>query len=66
MANCLHIKSLDGLPQIFLAFLMLESRLLKSLFAIAHENRRNGGYTRLGACLTLKMGWNGCVGKPAA
>ena len=55
----MHRHGLDGRPQKNLAFLMSESGLPKKWFAIAHENRRNEGYARFEARLTLKMSWIG-------
>ena len=64
MANWLHKQSLDRRPHKNLAFLTTESGSPKKWFAIAHENRRNEGYARFRACLTLQMGRTGREGIP--
>ena len=56
-------KVLDGRPQIFFAFLTSKSRSPKQWFAIAHKNRRNGGYARFEARLTMKIGQTGRGGQ---
>ena len=55
MANRMHRQGLDGRPRKNLAFLTPESGSPKKSCAIAHENRRNEGYARFGACLTFQM-----------
>ncbi|TMW96894.1 hypothetical protein EJD97_006585 [Solanum chilense] len=66
MANRLHRKGIKGSPQKFFLFLTPKSRSPKKWFAIAHENRLNGGYACFGACLTLKKGETVREGKPDA
>ena len=63
MANRMHRQGLDGRPRKHLAFLTSESGSPKKWYAIAHENRRNKGYARFGARLTLKMGRTSHEGK---
>ena len=46
---------LDGRPQKNLAFFTSEFGSPKKWFAIAHENHRNEGYARFGACLTFQI-----------
>ena len=61
----MHRQGLDGRPQKNLAFLTSESGSPKKWCA-AHENRRNEGYARFGACLTFKMGLKGLESQPDA
>ena len=56
MANRMHRQCLNGRPRQNLAFLTLEYGSLKKWCALAHENRRNEGYTRFGARLTFQIG----------
>ena len=56
MANRMHRQGLDGRPRKHLAFLTSESGSRKKRCTIAHANRRNEGYARFWACLTLQMG----------
>ena len=62
----MHRQGLDGRPQDFFAFLTSECGSPKKWFAIAHENRRNEGYARFGARLTIKMGGTVREGQPDA
>ena len=48
-ANRMHRQGLDARPQKNFAFLTSKSGSPKKWFAIAHENRRNEGYARIGA-----------------
>ena len=54
MANRMHRQGLEGHPRNHLAYLKSESGSPKNWYAIAHENRRNEGYARFKARLTLK------------
>ena len=62
----MHRQGLDGRPQKNLAFLTSESGSPKKWFAIAHENHRNEGYVRFGACLTFQISRMGCHGQQDA
>ena len=64
--NRIHGQGLNGRPQNFLAFFMLECGSPKKLFAIAYENRINGGYARFEDRFTLKMGRTDREGQPDA
>ncbi|TMW99147.1 hypothetical protein EJD97_002986 [Solanum chilense] len=64
--NWMHIQGPYGRPQFFLTFLTSESGSPKKWFAIAHENRLNGGYACFGAHLNLKMGRTGRDVDPTA
>ncbi|TMW96892.1 hypothetical protein EJD97_006583 [Solanum chilense] len=66
MANRMHRQGLKESPQKNLALLTPESRSPKKWFAIAHENRLNGGYACFEVCLTLKKGRTVRDGKPDA
>ena len=59
-------QGLDGRPQKNLAFLTSESGSPKNWCAIAHENRRNEGYARFGARLTLQIARKIRDGQPYA
>ena len=52
------IQGLDGRPQKILKFLTSKFGSSKKCFAIANENRLNGGYALFVARLTFKMGQN--------
>ena len=54
MANRMQRQGLDGRPRKFFAILTSQSESSKKWFAMAHENHRNEGYARFGACLTFK------------
>ena len=62
----MHRQGLEGRPRKNLEFLTSEYGSPKKWFAIAHENRRNGGYARFEIRLTLKMGRNGREGQSDA
>ena len=66
MANRMHRQGLDGRPRKNLAFLTSESGSPKKWCTIAHENRRNEGYARVGARLTFQMGRTSRDGQPHA
>ena len=66
MANRMHREGLEGRPRKNLAFLKSESGSPKKWCAMAHENRRNEGYARLGARLTLQMVRTSRDGQPYA
>ena len=66
MANRMHKQGLEGRPRKHFAFLTSESGSPKKWCAIAHENRRNEGYTRFGDRLTFQMGRKGRDGQPDA
>ena len=62
----MHRQGFDGCPQKNLAFFTSEFGSPKKWFAIAHENRRQEGYGRFGARLTLKMVRKGREGQTDA
>ena len=66
MANRMNRQGLHGCPRKNLAFLTSESISPKKWCAIAHENRRNEGYARLGDRLTFQMGRTSHDGQPYA
>ena len=66
MANRMHREGLDGRPRKYFTFLTSESKSPKKSCAIAHENRRNEGYSRFGTRLTFKIGQTGREGQPDA
>ena len=64
--NRLHRQGLYGCSQKTLVVLKSESRSPNKRCTMAHENRRNGGYMRSRARLTLKIGQSGREGPPDA
>ena len=66
MANRMHRQGINRRLQKNLVFLTLESGSLKKWYAKAHENRRNEGYARFGACFTFQMGRTSHDGQPYA
>ncbi|KAG5576428.1 hypothetical protein H5410_056562 [Solanum commersonii] len=55
---------LDGHPQKNSTKMTSEICITKRSMDIAHENQQNGGFTRSGAHLTMKMGWFADLDQP--